>query len=451
MSYHSKLVLPNGREVKNRILKSALSEYLADSRTNQPNKLHETLYKTWAEGGIGIVITGNAFVDREHLESPTNVVMDEETDRNLLKSWAQKATSSGAICLVQLSHPGRQAPVSVTLHPVAPSNIRLKPGGRGWLATGTYCTPRALSTKEIYRLISKFKTAAKIAEEAGFSGVQLHAAHGYLISQFLSPNVNNRTDEFGEKRTLFLRKILEEVRSCTNPSFIVSIKINSSDFRRGGFTHEMSLETIGEIRHLIDFVEISGGTYENPAMCQDKDGPGYTEFSKRVKQEMDIIVAVTGGFRSRMHVENALKEGLCDIVGMGRPLILTPDLPKKIDNLEDFPDQRFPKPSFIPFETFWLEALQAPVSVWWFSERMRQVANSEQIKLGCGTSELLYLLTVRLFWTYLWDLNRDPFLKSLLRWKVILPAISCIILLMYDKSLVPLTLFVLFAYILLNW
>ena len=189
------LRLPCGVVLPNRIAKAAMTECLADPRTNDPNARHERLYRRWAAGGVGLMVTGNVMVDRRYLERTTNVVIDERTDRAAVERWAQAAQSTGVPTLVQVNHPGRQCSVFVSRSPVAPSPVRVK-------LLGAFATPRALSDDEVDGLVTRYAQVAKEVVAAGFAGVQIHAAHGYLASQFLSPRANLRTDRWvGRWRT----------------------------------------------------------------------------------------------------------------------------------------------------------------------------------------------------------------------------------------------------------
>ena len=184
------LRLPCGLVLANQIAKAAMTECLADPRTNDANARHERLYRRWARGGVGLMVTGNVMVDRRYLDRTTNVVLDAHTDRAALGRWAQAAQSTGVPTLVQVNHPGRQCTVFVSRTPVAPSAVRVK-------MLGAFVTPRALSDDEVDALVTQYARVASEAIRAGFAGVQIHAAHGYLASQFLSPRANVRTDRWG--------------------------------------------------------------------------------------------------------------------------------------------------------------------------------------------------------------------------------------------------------------
>ena len=326
------ITLPNGTTIKNRFFKSAMSEGMG-TRDFQPKKNIATLYKRWAEGGTGLIITGNIMVDPKGTAEPGNIVFDKNSNMEILKDWAKQGQQHGVKVMVQLNHPGKQVPKTIAKETVAPSTIPL---GNG--LNKLFSTPRALTTSEVEELVQKFVTSAKVAKEAGFSGVQIHAAHGYLISQFLSPHDNRRTDKYGgslENRMRFLKEIYLGMREELGKDFTIGIKINSTDFKEDGLTEEDSLKTIIELANLgLDFVEISGGTYERPAMMgatsKSTNQVFFAEYSKKLKQKIEIPVVVTGGIRSINAMNTLLNDNTTDFIGIARPLTIDPNIPNKI-------------------------------------------------------------------------------------------------------------------------
>lgn len=326
------ITLPNGTTIKNRFFKSAMSEGMG-TRDFQPKKNIATLYKRWAEGGTGLIITGNIMIDPKGTAEPGNIVFDKNSNMEILKDWAKQGQQHGAKVMVQLNHPGKQVPKTIAKETVAPSTIPL---GNG--LNKLFSTPRALTTSEVEELVQKFVTSAKVAKEAGFSGVQIHAAHGYLISQFLSPYDNRRTDKYGgslENRMRFLKEIYLGMREELGKDFTIGIKINSTDFKEDGLTEEDSLKTIIELANLgLDFVEISGGTYERPAMMgatsKSTNQVFFAEYSKKLKQKIEIPVVVTGGIRSINTMNTLLNDNTTDFIGIARPLTIDPNIPNKI-------------------------------------------------------------------------------------------------------------------------
>ena len=326
------ITLPNGTTIKNRFFKSAMSEGMG-TKNFQPKRNIATLYKRWAEGGTGLIITGNIMVDPKGTAEPGNIVFNKNSNMEILKDWAKQGQQHGAKVMVQLNHPGKQAPKTIAKETVAPSAVPL---GNG--LNKLFSTPRALTTSEVEELVQKFVTSAKVAKEAGFSGVQIHAAHGYLISQFLSPHDNRRTDKYGgslENRMRFLKEIYLGMREKLGKDFPIGIKINSTDFKEDGLTEEDSLKTIVELANLgLDFVEISGGTYERPAMMgatsKSTNQVFFAEYSKKLKQKIDIPVIVTGGIRSINAMNTLLNDNTTDFIGIARPLTIDPNIPNKI-------------------------------------------------------------------------------------------------------------------------
>lgn len=324
-----------GYEFKNRLIKGAMSEGLANT-AGEVNNLHYGLYETWAKGGLGCSITGNVMVDIRAKNEPGVVAIENEHDLAALKKWAAIGKKYNMIQLVQLSHPGRQCPRGLNKETVAPSAI----GFSATLSTA-FGVPRALTEAEIWDIIQRFGTAARICKEAGFEGVQLHGAHGYLISQFLSPLSNIRTDQWGgniENRMRFLLEIYKEVRKQTGDNFIVSVKLNSADFQKGGFDESDAIAVFRAVDALgIDLIEISGGTYEAPAMAGAKRKEStvareayFLEFAEKIRKEVKTALMVTGGFRTRAGMDSALASGACDFIGIARPLAVETDAPANL-------------------------------------------------------------------------------------------------------------------------
>jgi 2,4-dienoyl-CoA reductase-like NADH-dependent reductase (Old Yellow Enzyme family) len=328
------LRLRSGLVLRNRLAKAAMTEGVADRR-GRPGPRLERLYARWAAGGAGLLLTGNAMVDGRYLERAGNVVIEDPGVLASLAAWSSASRKGGA-ALVQLSHAGRQTSRFVSGQPVAPSAVAPV------RVLGSFSRPRAMTAGEIGATIERFAFAADACRRAGFDGVQVHAAHGYLLSQFLSPLTNRRDDEWGgppENRARLLLAIVRAVRSRTGPGFTIAVKLNSADFQRGGFSEEDSLRVIGWLdAEGVDLLEISGGNYESPALFL---GPGvrsstvareayFLEFARRVRGVTRMPLMVTGGFRSAAAMEAALEEDALDVVGLARPLALEPDLPARL-------------------------------------------------------------------------------------------------------------------------
>jgi 2,4-dienoyl-CoA reductase-like NADH-dependent reductase (Old Yellow Enzyme family) len=327
-SLHDPLELPCGQVLPNRMMKAAMSEGLGNKQ-NSPDGRIERLYTSWSRGGYGLIITGNVMVDRAQLGEPGNVVIEDERNLDALSRWAKTTKDAGVPIWVQLNHPGRQSnPLALGHTPVAPSAIPLSLPGAA--------TPRELTSDEIENIIERFATAAVVCETAGFDGVQIHGAHGYLVAQFLSPLSNKRDDEWGgdpERRMRFVLEVVRRIRSRVSPGFAVGIKLNSADFQRGGFSEDESRGVVGALaKEGLDLIEVSGGSYEQPAMMgKAADSTRareayFLEYARTVRSLVGgIPLAVTGGFRSRAAMEDSVCAGECDVIGIGRPAATTTD------------------------------------------------------------------------------------------------------------------------------
>ena len=335
------LTLPCGQILPNRIMKSALSEGLADEG-GVPGDRIDRLYSSWSDGGYGLIVTGNVMVDGRYLGEPGNVILENDEQIDEFRSWAKNAQNGGSPVWVQVNHPGRQAnPLTTTGRTVAPSAVGLDIPGMP--------APRALTEDEIGDIVARFAATAELVELAGFDGVQIHAAHGYLISQFLSPLSNLRTDRWGgdiENRARILFDIIAAIRTAARPAFGVGVKINSADFQRGGFTEHESRAVITRLAEAgVDLIEISGGSYESPAMMgrpvasnsSSQREAYFLDYTRTVRDLVgDIPLAVTGGFRTRTGMSEALASDTCDVVGVGRPAAIAPQLAQSL--LDDSTD-----------------------------------------------------------------------------------------------------------------
>jgi 2,4-dienoyl-CoA reductase-like NADH-dependent reductase (Old Yellow Enzyme family) len=258
------LVLPCGARLQNRIAKSATSEALGD-RARAPTAALIRLYRRWADSGAGLLITGNVMIDRRAIGERGNVAIEDDRHRAKLAEWAGASTAGGGHAWVQLNHPGRQAPRTLNSDAVGASPIAVSG------APGMFRTPRPLTEPDIEELIQRFATTARLVVDAGFTGVEIQAAHGYLISQFLSPLTNQRTDRWGgtpANRRRFLIEVVRAVRAALGPGTPVAVKLNSADFQRGGMTEEESTEVILALaQEQLDVLEISGGSFESTRAC----------------------------------------------------------------------------------------------------------------------------------------------------------------------------------------
>ena len=323
----SPLVLPNGNTLPNRLLKSALSESMADAFNNVTAPMIK-LYQTWLDGGAGLVITGNMMVDRDNLERARNVVIDELVDTETLGRLG-KLSRHGQLW-VQLSHPGRQVARYINSAPVSASSA---PAVN---IAGQFAKPHALTAEECEELVGAFTRSAVIAQEAGFDGVQIHCAHGYLLSQFLSPLVNSRDDQFGGdvvRRAELPRRIIQSVREVCGSRFGVGIKINGRDGVDRGFDPDMCLATALILDAAgLDLIEISGGTYETPIMADGGEEAfrACHSVGHKMTSQVKAAVCVTGGLREVKVMEGLVEGKDCDLVGLGRPFCLDPAFPLKV-------------------------------------------------------------------------------------------------------------------------
>jgi 2,4-dienoyl-CoA reductase-like NADH-dependent reductase (Old Yellow Enzyme family) len=325
---------PNGQTTPNRLVKSAMSEAMGSSEGAPTDRLIH-LYRTWSQGGTGLLITGNVIVDPAAKGEKMNVVLEDDRFLDLHHQWAEAGQHHGTKIWMQINHPGRQAP-KFNQEVVAPSAIPFQhPKLQSF-----FIPPRALTNLEITAIIQRFATTAALAEKAGFDGVQIHGAHGYLVSQFLSPLVNQRQDEWGgspAKRAKFVLEIYRQIRAKTTSNFAVGIKINSADFQKGGFSEEESIEVIQRLSEEgMDLIEVSGGTYEKAAMMgarkkstQEREAY-FGEFIVKARKVARVPLLLTGGFRTVEAMNQALADNELDLIGLARPLALVPDLSNQL-------------------------------------------------------------------------------------------------------------------------
>lgn len=322
------LQLPCGLTLPNRLVKSGMSESLA-TRDGAPTPGLRRLYATWARGGAGLLITGNAMIDRTALVEPRNVILQDERQLPAFREWTSAVHDGGSRIFLQINHPGRVAALPFNRPLVAPSAIREPmPGMR---------KPKALTANEIRDLVQRYARTAALAAEAGFDGVQIHAAHGYLLSQFLSPLANQRDDEYGGDAAGRRRMLLEVVaatRAAVGPSYPIAVKLNSKDFQYGGLEEDESLDVAGELAASgIDLLEISGGNYSAPAMQGVLHPEGsdayFRRYAERVRSLVDVPLMLTGGLRTRATMEDVIRAGV-DLIGMARPLAFVTDYPARL-------------------------------------------------------------------------------------------------------------------------
>ncbi|MFD9126581.1 NADH:flavin oxidoreductase/NADH oxidase family protein [Kitasatospora sp. NPDC059571] len=331
------LLLGSGAVLTNRIAKAAMEENMAGPG-QLPDRQLIGLYRRWAAGGTGLLITGNVMVHAEALTGPAGVVLDDAAPLEPFIEWAKAGKSGGGAIWMQINHPGRQVASDMPGVVWGPSDLGVDLGKH----SGRFGRPSAMTAQQIDATVRRFAVTAARAEQAGFDGVEIHAAHGYLLSQFLSPLVNKRTDAWGgslENRARMLLDTVRAVRAAVSPTFTVAVKLNSADFQRGGFDANDARQVIEWLSLLdVDVVELSGGSYESPAMTgrstdtrtQAREAY-FLELAKELVKTSPVPLMLTGGITRRATADQVLASGVA-IVGMGTALAVTPDLPNRWKN-----------------------------------------------------------------------------------------------------------------------
>ncbi|WP_432086262.1 NADH:flavin oxidoreductase/NADH oxidase family protein [Streptomyces sp. bgisy095] len=387
----SPLLLRSGQVLANRIAKAAMEENMAGDG-QLPDERMLTLYRRWAAGGAGLLITGNVMVHAEALTAPSGIVLDERSPLKPFAEWAKVAKSGGAAVWMQINHPGRQVASDMPGVVWGPSDIGVSLGRH----SGRFGRPTAMTPRQIDDTVTRFAVTAHRAERAGFDGVEIHAAHGYLLSQFLSPLVNRRTDRWGGplgNRARMLFDVVRAIRGVVPPSFAVAVKLNSADFQRGGFDADDARQVIGMLEPLgVDLVELSGGSYESPAMTgRPADGSTRTREAYFLDLATDLVgtsalpLMLTGGITRRVTAERVLHNGVA-LVGMGTALTLTPDLPERWRSHREA--DRLMEPV-----TWSDKALASAASMARVRHQMRRLARGRRTKFG--TSPALALMSER--------------------------------------------------------
>lgn len=416
----SPLTLPCGATLPNRLCKAAMTEGLANPQLQATPEL-ETLYRRWSEGGAGLLLTGNVQIDRRVLERPGNVAIDNNGGEAALRAWAKAGTVNGNHLWMQISHAGRQSPRYVTGRPLGPSAVQLD-------MLGNYAKPRALTEDEILDFIQRFARVAVTARDTGFTGVQVHSAHGYLLSSFLSPVTNRRTDAWGgslENRARFLLETLRAVRKAVGDDFPVALKLNSDDFRKGGFSNEDCLQVVEWLNsERVDLLEISGGTYEQPQLLgfsgkADSAAPQrastrareayFLDYAEGIRKVAKMPMMVTGGFRTTAGMEAALQEGHCDVIGLGRPLCTDTDAPARALRGE-LPVMPAYEKTLKLGNARWLSGA-SPIFLFkilnvlgqqgWYYQQIARLGRGQAPDLGRGV--------LKAFFAYLWDEYKTAF------------------------------------------
>lgn len=385
--------LPCGVTIPNRLVKSAMSENDADIG-GRPSPRIIQLYETWGKGGAGILISGNVMMDSKALGEPFNVIVEDEAYLPELTEWAKKTQQHGSHLWMQINHPGRQAP-KFNKEVVSPSNVEL-----GALKS-MFKPPRPLTEKEILEIIEGFGQTALMAKKAGFKGVQIHGAHGYLVSQFLSSLTNKREDKWGgsvENRARFVLEIYRNIRAKVGANYPVGIKINSADFQRGAFTEEESLQVIKMLADEgMDMIEVSGGTYEKAAMMGTTQKEStrqreayFADFIVKARKITDVPLLLTGGFRTTEVMAKAVENNELDFVGLARPFAINPNVAK------DLLDGKIDRAPTANIKTG-IKAIDklGMMDTVWHSANMRRMGKGKKAKLN--------LSPIKVFLRYIWD------------------------------------------------
>ena len=309
-----------------------------------PGRAVVTLYKQWADGGAGLILTGNVMVAPDAMTGPGGIYLGADTlsgpeVKARFTRWAEAGKSGGAKIYMQISHPGRQVYATQGTELVSASATRVKMKGP---AEKMFAAARALSEDEISAIITRFAETAEAAQACGFDGVQIHAAHGCLAAQFLSPLTNLRSDKWGgllENRARFLLEIIRAVRARVSPGFGVAVKLNSADFQKGGYDIDDAKQVVSWLNaEGLNFIEISGGSYESAAMMgAAADGRAqstraremyFLDFAKDIAMAAKMPLMVTGGVTRRETAEAALAGGEIEIIGIARAMGYNPALPR---------------------------------------------------------------------------------------------------------------------------
>ncbi|WP_335955394.1 NADH:flavin oxidoreductase/NADH oxidase family protein [Acinetobacter guillouiae] len=371
------LTLACGITIPNRIAKSAMSEQLAD-RHGSPTIDLQQLYAVWARGGTGLLITGNVMIDSRAFVEPRNVVLQDEQFLQANKLWAQAAQANGSKIIMQINHPGRVAVLPLLKKPIAPSAV-----GLDLPAMNIIRMPRAMTEAEILEQIKRFATTAALAVKAGFDGVQVHAAHGYLLSQFLSPLANTRTDQWGgnpENRQRILIETVRAVRQAIGKNKILSVKLNSADFQKGGLSQQESLQIALALEaEGIDLLEVSGGNYESPAQLgyapdrqAQRDGY-FLDYATALREQSKLPLMLTGGLRDVDLMNRIVADGTVDLIGLARPFALQPDLAKQL-----LAGKSLLNPANIPAVGY--KPVDAYLQLAWHAAQFRRISSGQQPK-----------------------------------------------------------------------
>ncbi|KAF8637868.1 hypothetical protein AX17_002494 [Amanita inopinata Kibby_2008] len=449
----SPVTLPCGRTLANRLVKVALYEHLTLLLGGPPNQHHINLYERWGRSGWGMILTGNVQVAKTHLSLGRDVIVPEDLTEESIEPFKRFASAihglaqnpgtaedthdasqprQKPLAMMQLSHAGRQScnfigGRRVGQSPLAPSSVRVTSKNKGALSSLThrvlFQTPKEMTLEDIDDVVERFVRGATLAHKSGFDGVQLHAAHGYLLAQFISPKTNHRQDTFSsdaDNALRLLQRIVDEIREAVPKDFVLGVKINSADYVDSNTPEDDASSEERVTQHVlsiarwgkVDFIEISGGDYESPdfmaAGGKSRRQAFFAHFSQHIVKSLDSspsdsarpLITLTGGLRTPSLLCDVVSSGHADLLGIGRGSILRPDLPlylrqvletsKSIDDAEvwDSPFEREPDleyPAFLRRRSLsWLwrrlpriPLIGAGVQMAWYGVQMRRLGASQ--------------------------------------------------------------------------
>jgi len=388
------MILPNGVILSNRIAKSAMSENLSNKH-HEPTSVLVNVYKKWAKSGAGLLITGNIMIDSGAIGEPRNVGVEDRKNIDILKDWAASVEGTNTHLWAQINHPGRQAMEQINSTLKAPSSVPLKTSGR---KNSSAKIPEELTEVEILNIIESYAETSVILKEAGFTGVQIHGAHGYLVSQFLSPHSNIREDKWGgrlENRARFVVEVYRKIREKVGKDYPIGIKLNSADFQKGGFSEDESIEVVKILsKEGIDLIEISGGTYEAPVMMgkqkesTQKREAYFMDYIEKARRVTDTPLMLTGGFRTSSVMTDAVASDQLDIVGIARPFAIYPNIANEI-----FDESRSAFPT--EMKKTGVRGIDGLMSIIWYESQIKRIGE------GLAPKPSLSAWTVFLKYTWL--------------------------------------------------
>ncbi|KAK7423203.1 hypothetical protein QQZ08_009200 [Neonectria magnoliae] len=412
------ITLKCGLTLPNRLVKAATAESMATNST-LPDEKFQNLYRHWAEGGWGMVLAGNVQVDAKHICTATDLSVDHSlSDSKIIeawKPWAAACNSNRTVTVMQLCHPGRQSPAGAGKRgffakPIAPSAVALQMGS-GLVAKAVtallFGTPREMSVSDIETVVSQFARSARLAAESGFAGVEVHAGHGFLLEQFLSTKSNRRTDAYGgtpAKRVRIVVEVLTAIRAMVPAGFCVGLSLNAADLQSKAKLKDC-IEQVKLITDAgVDFIEVSGGTFENPTMFLGPakstkpnqlgqplvHEPFFLDFAKEIRPHIPgIPLIVTGGFRSCQGIEETIARGDADLVGLARPAVVNPLLPKTTvlspkttdfgSELDDADVTLYAKKTEAPWilKQIGIRAVEVHIDNAWYVEQLKKMATTK--------------------------------------------------------------------------